>query len=642
MATIAYKKFSGEIPNADPQLLPPERSQLAENCEFAGGSLKAVKDGFMLRTMANNPVKGIYTDDGINFYTWQQETQAFKSPTIDDAYSRLYFLTPAVGTLNVASTAGMAPNGPSPSANITWKAGVPRPTAAPVLTLVDRTTIPDHASAETKIEAWYEYAGKQYGKVTVSPTVNLALRKYTISKPTKPSDTPEGAVLAVKFSLSEPVNGVATEIAAATFKSGQPARSAAFPGGIEFSLDEPSATQAVITATWGNYETRAYTYTYRNTWYEEGAPAPAATISVTYIQDVAVAVSPGVFTGYRPFLDYKLYRTYGTGATYIGTDFTKAGDVLTDYARSSSVVGAALASTDWTPPPTGLQGLVLLPNGWFAAFKGNMLYMSEPNRPHAWPYSIAFSRAIRGLAVSQQSIVVTTADGVHAVSGGFPGSAQPIRLNQPQAGIAQRSMVAVDGAVAYASNDGIVFVSGAQASLEISQKLFTRIKWRERYAQALSDASLTFGYHDGCLVATSKSMNTGFTLRFDEGVGEFSRLSQGYDAMFYLPVADSLYYSIGPAVFQFKGGDGASFDWWGKDWIYPIPSTFGAGYLRSAGSVQLRVYADGNLVHSANIAPGYFRLPSLPRSLRWSIRLTGVSEVNEFYLAQTMGELKNV
>ena len=682
MSVIVYKQFLGEIPNTDPHLLPIDRAQFAQDCEFTGGSLKGIAGGAFLQNMASNPVRGIYTEDGIKFYTWDKRTYAFKGPVVDDSYNRIYFLQPTDGVLRVTNTAGMAYNGPSPADATTYQVGVPRPTAAPVLTAVTRNTLAGYDGASVEISAWWEHSGAVYEKVVVTPTSSSPFSWYEFATPTKTlvqtvtkdevknavdsyagefinlyydeflkkiavsssgstesvAGTPADATIAVSVTIKDASGNT---IATVSARNGVPGRSSALPGGFEVQLASTSSGYRV-SLVWGVVETRAYVYTYTNTYGEEGAPSPAQTIAVTYMQDVTVRVSTDSFAGYRPQAGCKVYRTFGTNSTYVQVDVSGTAPTLKDTTRSIRAMGSALESVNWTPPPSGLGGLTLMPNGWFAAFRGNTLYMSEPYRPHAWPYSMTFAKAIRGIVMAQQSIVVTTADGVHVVTGATPASAQQIRLNTPQPGIGQDAMTPLDGSVAYLSNDGIVIVTGADASLDFSQKLFTRSKWREQYGPVLKDGAISLGYHDGCLVATSKSMDAGFTIRFDEDSGSYSRLSSGYDAMFSLPVADSLYYSIGNAVYQFKGGTRVSADWWGKDWVFTSPATFGAGYLRGSGAMTITIYANGVEVYKKSINPGYFRLPSLPRAERWSVRFTGESDLSEFALAQTMSELKLV
>lgn len=657
MAAIVYKKFAGEIPNAEPHLLPEDRAQFAQNCEFTTGSLSPMKDGFFIKTLSNSGgiIKSLYTEDGVGFFTWPSLTYAYRGPVIGDVFNRVYFLQPG-GAIKVTSATTISSThtlGGQPGTS--YSAGVPRPILAPVLETISRTTLPDNPNATVSIEWWYEYAGTQYQRTTAAVTAVTPLQQYTFTVAAKtPSDaegkggTPAEAVLNAKFKFTD----AGKDLMTVSPKVGVDARSGAFPGGIEVSL-QLNNLAATLNLTWANYETRAYVYTYENTdWLEQGPPSPPSTISVSYIQDVKITVEtspPTTLPNMKPLRRVVVYRTFGTGTSYLEVKFEYPVSGLAvnqgvERSMASRGAGTALKSADWTPPPLNLDGLVLAPNGWFAAYKDNTLYMSEPYRPHAWPYSMSFSKSIRGIAVSQQSIVVTTSDGVHVVSGSFPGSAQSIRLALPQAGISQKSMTQVDGAVAYASRDGLVFVSGTEASLAVSQKLFSRKKWQELYGGILNTIDMTLAYHDGCLVANSGSVALGgFTIRFDEDSGSFSRSSQGYDSMFYLPVADSLYYSIGSNVYQFKGGSSSmQLAWQGRDWIYSGHVTFGAGFLRATGVMRVELFADGVSVYNQVLQPGYFRLPSLPRALRWSVRLSGSSTVSELAIAQTMGELKGV
>lgn len=641
MAVIAYNKFLGEIPQLKPHLLPPQNAQEATGCDFGNGALVPLRGGLRLNGMLSNPVRGIYTEDGINFYTWTNRTFAFRSPVIDDTHYRVYFLQPG-GSFNATTRPLNRTTGGSPLSTTIFKAGVPRPTTAPSLSTVDRTTLRDYANASLSAEVWWEYGGKPYDRQSVSLTQVSAWRSYTFVMPTASEDVPAGASVVASLKITDG----ATTIASVVTRETASGRSASLPGGFEVSLakaDSRVVGNHLLSFSWGVVETRAYTYTYVNTWSEEGATAPPALIDVNYMQDVKVRVTAGTFTGYRPFSVYRVYRTYGSGSSYIETAMTGTAPDLFDSNGDTAGVGKVLESTNWTPPPDTLQGLELMPNGWFAAFNANTLYMSEPYRPHAWPYNMTFPSTIRGIKAGSQSLVVTTLDGVYVVTGGFPSAAQQVKVNLPQGGSSQVGMTAIDGGVCYASPDGLVIVAGASATLAMSQKLFRRLEWQRDYGDALRMQDLYLAFHDGCLIGSSRSMGKGFSIRMDEDAGNYSRVSGGYDAMFYLPTADSIYYSVGADVYQLRAGDAGTMSWWGRDWIFQHHITFGAGFIRCNGAVTLTIYADGTQVHQATLsATGHFRLPPLPRALRWSVKLSGSNEVQELYLAQTMGELKSV
>lgn len=638
MPAISYKKFTGEIPRMRPHLLPEQASQLCENVDLADGSLVPLRDGLLLRQMLSNPVRGIYTQDGINFYTWSVETLAFRSPIIDDSYNRFYFLQPSVGTFNVGTTLQMGINGPSPTSQV-YRAGVPQPTVAPALSLINLNEYPEYPGATATASAWWESSGAEYGRNAVTLNMTSPLRQFVFSAPTKPTGTPDGSKLAMSFVYKD-VNG--QEIMSVTVRAGETTRSNALPGTVEFTLTETGAT-GTLRLDYGVAETRAYVYNFENEWGEEGAPSPPAQISPTYVQSVRVVCTNESFSGFVPRSKINIYRTFGTTATYLHAKVTTVNPTtFDDKATTPENVGDALPSTDWLPSPTGLAGIDITPNGWFVAFKGNMLHMSEPYRPHAWPYSVPFQSVIRGVRVSRSGVVVTTADGLYVLNGAFPSNAQPVKVDLPQPGVAQRSMVGVDGGVAYASQDGIVVVEGNAASLAAGAQLFTRKVWRERYGTALADASMTFGYHDGALVMTSKTIGAGFLVRLDEEVGQFTRTTGGYDAMFLLPVTDTLYYSIGSNVYRYNSGNPLTCDWWGRDFIFPQPVTFGAGRIECTGPVRLRLYANKVLVLDRTITSGYFRLENMLKQLTWSVRLTTQATVTEFAIARSMLDLKNV
>ena len=636
MALIAYRQFKGEIPAIEPHLLPNGAAQLAENCQFSRGSLQSMKGGSALGSMVNSPVKGIYTENGLSFYTWPTETLSFRSPIIDDAYNRVFFLVLSEGIFRVTTNLGMAPNGPAPVGGNTFRAGVPRPEVAPVLELLDRTTLPDYPTATVSFDAWYESGGKIYDQVTgIGATTVTPFKRYTITRPSRGTETPADATIVIRMI----VRADGSDLINSLIRPSGTTRIASLPGSQEISLTD--GTTLTLNVTWGPEETRAYVYVNENTWLEESAPSPPAKISPTYLQDVRITVAPSNFTGYRPFNKHRIYRTYGTVASYVGAQVTGTSPNYIDASRAPSAVGTSLQSTEWDPAPDGLQGAEQLPGGIFAVFKGNALYVSEPYRPHAFPYIFTLPTSIRGICAAQRSLVITTADGLYILAGAAPASAQVVKVSTPQPGVAQRSMTNIDGGVAYASQDGFALVDGSSASMTASQKLFGRSKWREMYGAILNDASMRFSFHDGYLVVSSNSTGTGFTLRFDEDVGSMSRQKQRMDTTKLLPVEDALYYSDGPTVYKFQGGSDLVLDWHGRDEIFPRPQAFGAGFLRGS-AMTVKLYMDGELVFDRLVQPGYFRLPSaLPRCLRLSVRLQGAGVVHEFCLGRSMAELQN-
>jgi hypothetical protein len=533
-----------------------------------------------------------------------------------------------------------------------------------------RDTLPDYPSISVTTTVWYEYNGKKYQEAPMTAfTVIAPWKEYTFTPPARtpysdgktsksdwnetsqqtetttvegtPSGTPADAKLTAQVVVKDTTNAN-KEIFNVTVSSGAttPTRSSAFPGGVEVML----TTDGKLTFSWGVVETRAYVYTVTNTYNEESAPSLANVVSLTYLDYVQVSTTDPSFTGYAPKSATNIYRTFGTNPNYLKVTTTSlGGGVYKDTTFKASDVGALLPSLEWDLPEAGMTGLTALPNGFFAAYKNNMLYFSEPFRPHAWPYAMSFPHNIVGICTDAQSLVVTTNTGAYIVLGSLPSNMSQQKLPIPQAGISQKLMTQLEGAVAYASADGIVLVQGSQASLTLSQKFYSREDWRSTFATIADDAK--FGYTDGYLVLVSSQEAKGIIIRLDEAAGTLTQFNETFDSMFYLPITDTLYYSKGANVYRLR--DGASgyytLDWWSKEFTLPSYANFGAFFIRCTASTTVTIYVDGVSWHTFTAAStGYYRLPAGKRALRWSMRLQTTGKVEEVVMAESMSELRSV
>lgn len=640
MAVIALNNFGGEIPAAPATLLPEHCAQYALNCDFTSNILEPLKAGNLIKTFSALPTKSIYTEDGIKFFTWSTDVRPFKGPIIDDAYSRVYYLDGSTAKVAQWTTATISGGAPATS----YVVGVPTPTVDPILSLVDRTTLGDYPLAMFNFTAWYDLNGVKLGETALTVTNTVALKEWTFTPPTNPGDA--AAVLTVQLELksgSEELFTIDTQIGSAF-----PATSSALPGGVEMTLSKVSDTSYKIQLAWGVTETRAYLYTVTNIWGEESAPSLPALISPTYIQDVSVTTSAPSFTGYVQFNGINIYRTFGSNSSYVRVA-TAATSPYVDSERTPVGVTNALVSTDWYPVATGLSGFGVATNGICWAFKNNILYLSEPYRPHAWPYSQAFTTNIRGVCAGPQAIVVTTADGCYSVVGSHSAAMSQIKLTIPQGGLSTRSMVATDGGVAFASNDGIVMVTGSQATLAFSHKYFNRDDWRARYSAVIADSTLNLTFADGCLLCLTAS-GVGFMVRTDEGKDTFTEVDVLADGVFYLPILDTVYYTRNYNLYEWRGASSymSLATWWSKDFIMPLPTSFAIGYIRTDGPADIQLFADG--AQYPTLAPatvsvtgtGYFRIPAGQRAVRWSVKVAPTAKVYELYIASSMQELRGV
>jgi hypothetical protein len=343
------------------------------------------------------------------------------------------------------------------------------------------------------------------------------------------------------------------------------------------------APTLVASGSSGTTETRAYVYTYISTFgsvLEESAPSPAATVTVTTTgQTVTVSnFAAAPTTGYN-ITHRRIYRTI-TGATSVTYSFVAEIPIATtSYVDSKTVaqLGSELPSLYWEPPPADLKGLVALPNGIFAAFKGNQIWLSEPYYPHAWPsgYMLTVDYPIVGLGVFETTLVVLTTRFPYLISGVSPTSMTQQKLPIPQPCVSKRSIASDQYGVLYASPNGLVSLgSGSQDVITVP--LYTRDEW-----QAINPASM--------IGAIYNNLYMGFTSIAGETQGIV--LSRGdipplihYDfpaRSLFIDRSTSDIYAISELDNQVYHLDASDvnftiYEWKSKKFSLPNPTNFGA------------------------------------------------------------------
>jgi hypothetical protein len=94
MTTLDITTFGGEIPRLSPPYLPANGSQQAINCDLAHAELRGLAGMRMLAdglSVKGQPVRSIYTEDGVNFFAWPYDTYVVKSMVVGDEYYRIYY-----------------------------------------------------------------------------------------------------------------------------------------------------------------------------------------------------------------------------------------------------------------------------------------------------------------------------------------------------------------------------------------------------------------------------------------------------------------------------------------------------------------------------------------------------------------------
>lgn len=272
----------------------------------------------------------------------------------------------------------------------------------------------------------------------------------------------------------------------ARIKAGNTGGNAPFFLGIPSPANAPTVSPSGGSS--GTTSTRAYVYTWVSRYGEEGPPSPATT--TTGKQDdtwhiTLTAADPGDLGTNRDLARVRIYRTV-TGSNGVATFYlvvdqaigtTTYNDTQTDAAVTAN---QQIQSTNWSAPPTDLQGWVTMPNGIIAGFRQNEVWFCEPYRPHAWPaiYTLAVEYPIVGLGVVGQTLVACTQGRPITFTGVNPSSMSQSTIAQLEPCISRASIVSTPEGVYYGSPNGLVLVNYGAAT-NITASFVTKDKWNQ-------------------------------------------------------------------------------------------------------------------------------------------------------------------
>lgn len=330
----------------------------------------------------------------------------------------------------------------------------------------------------------------------------------------------------------------------------------------------PVANPVVATAY------RAYRYAYVNRYGQEGAGSPPSQVmNVTDGQSVTVS-NFGVPDPEWCITTIRLYRlgtAYETGledsnpqnTEYFFVDEFPVGtpfyvDTIKDIDLGGTGGPDVFTNDEYLPPPADLRQIVSLENGRLAGISGNLIYLSDPNQPHAW-----FLRYVKKL-LDKPLALAAIASALYVATDGRPyvidgrndcqgdGCQAVLRTRVPLPITSARSMVAESGVCYYASTNGLVGIVGQTAKL-VSQSHLSASDWQKLHPNLMIGAWRDGYYH-------------GYTdvegIRFRSPEPEFANLQDiAYTNLSERPSAvwrdddGELYYAIGREIFQWNAGD---------------------------------------------------------------------------------------
>lgn len=479
---------------------------------------------------------------------------------------------------------------------------------------------------------------------------------------------------------------------------------------LEMGVPAPSAapTLTVVNGT-GTAEDRVYLQTFVSTFgslKEESAPCAPVTCT---IQPTGGSVTINAFAappaGKYNITHRRIYRSLAGTSDY---GFVAEIPVATTSYSDAAATGSAtslLQSLYWTPPPSGLKGIVSMPNGMVAGFNGNEVWFCEPYYPHAWPssYMLTVDYPIVGLGVYGSVLVVLTERIPYLISGSHPSAMSQEALQMPEPCIAKRSIAHNEFGVLYVSPNGIVGIGQGTRGL-VTEDAYTRDDWQATSPTGLFGALFGRNYmlFNSNQVASERTAlvfpigGSGQGVSFMNSPSRAFHIDRKTGELFSVSEIDGLLYQLDCDPVNLS-----TFTWKSKKFDVPQPVNFTcfqvdadysylndsssaaavaqviafnqaiwAGSSVNAGavngiqmngyslngsamknvptaadlrSITASIFAEGSLVTSMTVSDhDPIRLPDGFKAYEWEIELSGNAPIHSVGMATSIAELKSI
>jgi hypothetical protein len=305
-------------------------------------------------------------------------------------------------------------------------------------------------------------------------------------------------------------------------------------------------------------------------------------------------------------------------------------------------------SDDYAPPPAEMKGLVAINDGMLAGFVGNVVYISEPDKPHAWPSANAktLEHNIVALASVYGALFVATEKYPYVLTGTTPDNMSVTRIDAVLPCVSARSLVSMNYGAVYSTNEGLAVYSPTSGVQLITQNVFESDTWNA----SLDPKTIVAGYYRDQYFA---SHATGaFTYAPDPQTGgQFITLDDTFTASYYDALNNHLYFTTGTAGIVYEWDDltqpSQIAQWRSKVTVSRNYVNYGAARVladfASGKAVTFRLYADKGLVFSTQVTNDKpFRLPTGYRSDTYEVEVLGDIRIRSIHMAETVLGLKEV
>ena len=683
MVAIKLQSFGGMMPSVNDRLLAETQAAYTENVWLYNGTLEPLKEQVLVHALSSPTTTTVfriplstYDKGAIGTSFWMEfeniDTDVVRSPVAEDQYERYYWASSShVPRYNTRARilAGQAP----------FTLGVPAPENAPVVSLGGT------GSGFQPKRGGYTLIGKDASLTYVPATRRLAAEKVTYGV----TGQTGGFNLMRKIPQKQYRLDANTSRGAYSLTGNWTDLNATFAISSPGTGDGSSGSIAVV---------RSYVYTYVTAYGEEGPPSPPAVKQGAQADSWTVqCYSPTTDQALnRNITGIRIYRSV-TSSQGIATYFfvTELTLPTTQYIDSISdeIVTAnnQLSTTGYTPPPTDLKGMIMMPNGMIAGFTDKEIYFCEPYLPHAWPvaYAMTVDFPIVGIGVLGQSLVVCTSSTPYVMTGTRPDNVASSKLSTIEPCMSKGSIVSTEQGVYYASPNGLVLVRPGALQV-VTKNIIDKRAWLERLVVNLIRA----GWIGDAYYCYGPTRVGGFdSSAFDSGAFDIPGLSENFDGALIDPTNSRVAYTVmstpqpvlnviqdvwsgeilvvrSDGVFLMDVTDDApfgTFQWKSKimqtgskknigvarvhfetlagaPTLNPVPNTALVQSLAADQYGLFRLYADGNLIFTREIRTSgeLMKLPSGYKADFWQFEIEARVRIFSIEVASSAKELKTV
>jgi hypothetical protein len=757
---IALEVFKGLAPKVDPHLLPDNMAQVALNCRFISGGLRAWRNmKYIAHPSKPGEKKTIYLYDGEFWFHWTEDVDIVKGAVANDIHKRIYFtgetFRPQMTTRALATTGGtdypMAsfPLGiNAPTGKIAVSLLVPPRAEAPITVIsrdsggVVRVTAIGHGLQGTGYNVKFYNTGYEtldFNLFAVSidgvdsftvPKItsfhNRSITGITKANPARVTSPNHGLKTGDKVQLSvqgmTQLNNVSVDVTVidinrftldginsssyGTFSAGNfeltrsitivaplgiSAITQASPAAVTSSTAHGLKTGDIITLSipagmteldeWGGkvtvtsptaftldgvdstgytlftagtftrrqmvipepdpalLSTRSYVRTLVSTYGEEGPPCAASDlIDVSPGQEVTLSWVTETVT--ENITKQRIYRTNtGSESTQyqLLSELPFATLTFSDTVKDADL-GEVLQSTEWSPPPATLKGLITLPNGGMCGFYDNIVCFCVPYRPHAWPaaYQYPVDFKIKSVVAFGTSVGVFTEGNPYIITGTDPGTLTPEKMEIGYANLSKRGTVDMGTFGAYPSPVGLMTVGIGTMRLA-TEGIFSQEEWEE-----LNPSSIHAYEYSGHYVGFYDNGVDRRGFIFNVTTGDFSYLNFYATAGYAIRATGELYLIVNGDIVKFDAADSHMlYTWKSKPFAVPQTTNFSAGQIFADDyPVTLTLIGDKTTRAIVTVADSeVFRIDGGYRAEEFEVQLSGTAKVRRCNLAETVEEL---